>query len=192
MARFSNQAGGCLIAVLTGTILNLFFRFAGDEADSLVANAGADPSTTTLTQLFERQGGQLALGTTTVKAISTTYQHAPGGSLTSVVLVQHSSPMEVLDEGGITRLRHAITGKLVACCDVLPTGCMTAFTTAGCLAVLAPLLPTSAVPGCTGAVLTDFFKLLYAEIQNGGDCIAALEKAEAAQPALAGIFKLFW
>jgi len=157
------------------------------EADALVRMAGAD-SRTSLLELFERRGRQIEFGTTTVRAISTHYRHLPSGSSSCVVLVQHSSPLVILDVAAISRLRSVLTRKLVVSSDVLPTRSLQAFSSAGCLAVLAPSRPLSTIPGCTGGALADFFGTLYAEVQSGTECVEALNRAEAIHPAMDGVF----
>ena len=184
----------------TGLVLRWADSFAAvtvpsDEADDIVRRAGVDPRTTTLSVLFDQDGGEITLhGNVIVRAVSKQYRRSFAGERESIILVQYTTPVAVLDEEMIRNMMgSSLSGKIVICADIVPPSCVSAFHAAGVLAVVAPTQPlgaTAADFSCSANALASFWADFVSKMQNGSDLIAALQETEEAHPALDGAFSV--
>lgn len=161
-----------------------------DESDELVRQAGYEPSSTSLSDLFERGGGVVTLGAATLTALTKQYRRGPGGDLVSVILAQYTSPQETLDASRIESMESVFAGKVVMAADCVPPQCLAAFKAAGVLAVVEPAQPLEECAGCTAASLGAFWAGVYTDLREGRDLAAAVRSAEEANPALDGAFRV--
>ena len=172
----------------------LYLDITGPEADAIVRGAGYDPSSVSLSSVFDHCNGEVSLlhgNNITVRAVSTQYC-----GTVSVILVQYTSPAVVLDSIGIEKMHSALAGKIIVCSESVPSSCLAAFSEAGVLAVICPeeenansqMLITDAAG--TASSLNAFWNRFYSELQRGSDLIMALRRAEESEPALDGAFKI--
>lgn len=191
-----------LSSCATGLVLKWKDSFAAvhvpsDQANKLVAQAmGQDmddhSSSASLMEYFERCGGQIMVGNTAIRLVSTQYRRSPlGGQLTAIALLQYTSADEVFDALSIKKLRSTLHGKLVVCTDVLIKECIDAFLSIGVLGVIVPVVPLEHVAGCTASIVASFLSQLYFDVQKGGDCVKALRRAESTFESLENVFKLY-
>ena len=179
----------------TGFVLQWKENFAAvtvpsEEADEIIRQSGRDPAQVTLAELFELGGGEIDVGSSTVRAVNRQYRRLITGELASVILVQYTSPEMVLTADRIKEMSACLAGKVVLCSDIVPSACLAAFAVAGVLAVVSPEEALSKISGATASALTSFWSVLWGEFTGGEDLAAALQKAEEAQPILDGAFQL--
>jgi hypothetical protein len=124
----------------------------------------------------------------TVRAVSTQYC----GNV-SVILVQYSSPAEVLDAIAIGKLQSVLSGKIIVCsADGVPSSCLAAFSASGAVAVISSSQEDTTLANIGDSrSLSAFWARFYSELQSCTDVAMALRKAEESEPVLDGAYRIY-
>ena len=161
---------------------------AGEQAAALVAQAGGDPDTTRLLDLFAQQPTLELPDGRTLTAVSSQTQWADGEPL-SMTLLSAATPDLVLPPASLAALGGLLHGQLVVCAASLPADYIAALLAQGAKGVVCGS-GNAAAAGAATDECSAFFAAFYDALLAGQAVVDALQAAEQRCPPLTAAFQL--